>query len=105
MASATSTSAKNLFADSKRRLADRVGVNINNSASLVRQIVRGSKTSEIITQAAKNLAQKEETMDRSAANLQKIQLMQSQLQYQFEAVRKGAESLEDLKEATESMQR
>lgn len=47
MASASSTSAKSLFAESKFRLADRVQININNVGSLARQIQRGSKTSEV----------------------------------------------------------
>lgn len=54
---------------------------------------------------AKNLAQQEEIMDRGAANLQKIQLIQSQLGFQYEAIKKGSESLENLKELTESMER
>lgn len=47
MTSASSTSARSLFADSKMRLADRVQVNINNIASLTRQIQRGSKSNEV----------------------------------------------------------
>lgn len=38
MASASSTSAKNLFADSKQRLAERVQVNVNNIGSITRQV-------------------------------------------------------------------
>lgn len=48
MASASSKSAKTLFADSKMRLSERVQVNINNIASLSRQLQRGSKSSEVI---------------------------------------------------------
>lgn len=47
MASASSSSAKNLFHDSKRRLADRVIGNVNNAASVARQIVRGSRSNEV----------------------------------------------------------
>lgn len=47
MASASSSSARNLFHDSKRRLADRVAGTVNNVASVGRQIVRGSKTSDV----------------------------------------------------------
>lgn len=49
MASASSSSAKNLFHDSKRRLADRVVGTVNNVASVGRQIVRGSRTNEVNT--------------------------------------------------------
>lgn len=48
MASASSSSAKNLFNESKRRLSDRVTNNVNNAASIGRQIVRGSRTNEVI---------------------------------------------------------
>lgn len=47
MASASTTSARSLFVDSKNRLADRVQVNVNNVASIVRQIQRGSKSHEV----------------------------------------------------------
>ncbi|XP_037915909.1 uncharacterized protein LOC119654536 isoform X2 [Hermetia illucens] len=46
MASASSSSARHLFSDSKRRLADRVSVNVNNIGSVARQIVRSSKSTE-----------------------------------------------------------
>lgn len=41
MSSCTPAAAKSLFADSKRRLSDRVAVNVNNCASVARQIARG----------------------------------------------------------------
>lgn len=47
MASASSSSAKNLFHDSKRRLADRVAGTVNNVASVGRQIVRGSRSNDV----------------------------------------------------------
>jgi hypothetical protein len=47
MASASSTSARNLFVDSKLRLADRVQVNVNNIASVARQIQRGARSNEV----------------------------------------------------------
>lgn len=47
MTSASSSSARSLFAESKQRLAERVQVNMNNIASLARQIQRGSKSNEV----------------------------------------------------------
>ena len=41
MSSACPQAAKSLFAESKRRLSDRVAVNVNNCASVARQIARG----------------------------------------------------------------
>lgn len=54
MASASSSSAKNLFHDSKRRLSDRVIGNVNNAASVARQIVRGSRSNEVCGHPIKN---------------------------------------------------
>lgn len=47
MASASSSSAKNLFYDSKRRISDRVIGNVNNTASVGRQIVKGSRSTDV----------------------------------------------------------
>lgn len=41
MSSACPQVAKNIFSDTKRRLSERVCVNINNSASVAREMVRG----------------------------------------------------------------
>ncbi|XP_059607447.1 uncharacterized protein LOC132255439 [Phlebotomus argentipes] len=105
MASASSSSAKNLFSDSKRRLADRVMVNVHNSASVARQIVRGSKSNEILMQSAKNFAQAETAMDNSSQNLRKMQLIRQHLGYQVEAMSEGTAKLEYIKEQVCSMER
>lgn len=124
MSSACPQAAKSLFAESKRRLSDRVAVNVNNCASVARQIVRGdiigpdskrllnrmffflgSKSHDILMQAAKGLAQQESVMENSASNLNKIQLIQQQLGYQHEAVKEGAEKLANIREQVDSMER
>lgn len=56
-------------------------------------------------QAAKGLAQQETALDNSASNLNKIQLIQQQLGYQFEAVKEGAEKLAEIREQVDSMER
>lgn len=123
MSSACPQAAKSLFAESKRRLSDRVAVNVNNCASVARQIVRGkskfisifrdqtlhlcsgSKSHDILIQAAKGLAQQDATLENCASNINKIQLIQKQLGYQHEAVKEGAEKLSDIREQVDSMER
>lgn len=124
MSSACPQAAKNLFAESKRRLSDRVAVNVNNCASVARQIVRGnffsiktksfvthvllfqgSKSHDILMQSAKGLAQQEPVIESSAEKLRKIQLIQQQLNYQFDAVKEGAERLPQIREQVDSMER
>ena len=127
MASASSSSARNLFSDSKRRLADRVAVNVNNASSVARQIVRGSKSNEvcilakkntgkltlkpfsffcqILMQSAKNFAYQEGLMESSLQNLKKMELVRMHMGYQFEAIEKAAEKLDNVKEQVHAMER
>ena len=105
MASASSSSAKNLFSDSKRRLAERVAVNVNNASSVARQIVRGSKSNEILMQAAKNFAYHESTVDNSIQNLKKMEIIFQHLNYQYEAIQQAADKLEYVEEQVNAMER
>ena len=56
-------------------------------------------------QAAKGLAQQESSLDNSASNLNKIQLIQQQLGYQHEAIKEGADRLAEIREQVDSMER
>ncbi|CAH1114545.1 unnamed protein product [Psylliodes chrysocephalus] len=105
MASASSTSARSLFADSKMRLADRVQVNVNNVSSLARQITRGSKSTEILMHSARNFAVQEQAMENSENNLKKLQMICSHLGYQHDSLLKSAQQLEEVKEQVCAMQR
>lgn len=46
----SASSARNLFIESKARLSDRIQVNVNSTGSLAKQIVRSSKSNEVIIQ-------------------------------------------------------
>lgn len=105
MASASSSSARHLFADSKKRLCERVSVNVNNIGSVARQVVRGSKSNEILAQSAKNFAQSESTMDNCAQNLRKMELIRQHVGYQHEAIKDSVNKLEYLKEQVSAMER
>lgn len=59
MASASSSSAKLLYGDSKARINQRVKYTVDGVGSLCRNIVRSSKSSEVLMQAAKNTSQTE----------------------------------------------
>ncbi len=105
MASASSTSAKNLFQDSKRRLAERVQVNVNNIGSITRQIQRGSKTHEMIAQTARNFAQTEGTMENSFNNLQKLQVLLAQLNQHQRGIAESVRNMPEVQEQIRDMQR
>lgn len=125
MASCSSSSARFLFSDSKRRLADRVSVNVNNGASVARQIVRGSKSSEVsfpipqldtaielmffrlqmMMQSAKQFANQESAIDRTMDALKKMELIRQHMGYQQDAIEENAKKLEYVKEQVHAMER
>ncbi|XP_066599737.1 BLOC-1-related complex subunit 7 [Prorops nasuta] len=104
MASASSTSARSLFAESKIRLSDRVQVNVNNIASLARQLQRASNSSEVIIHSAKNFALQEHGWETAAANLKKASLITTQLEYRIIEVDRTVELLEEIMDQVCAMQ-
>ncbi|KAK0180606.1 hypothetical protein PV327_002972 [Microctonus hyperodae] len=105
MASASSTSARSLFVESKMRLADKVQVNVNNIASLARQIQRGSKSSEILMHAVRTFAQQENGIENVENNLGKFAHITSQLALQLNSIDRSSTKLEDVTEQVRAMQR
>jgi len=105
MASASSTSARSLFSESKIRLADRVQVNVNNIASVARQMCRGSRTNETLGHSIRAFCQQEQTINSSDENLKKMNLAVAHLGFQHESIAKSCLLLEDVKEQVRDMQR
>jgi len=105
MASASSTSARNLFQDSKTRLSERVQANINSIGSLARQIQRGSKSQEILGQTVKNFAAVESTVISTENNIAKLQVLTAQLEQQEQQVSASCEKLGQVREQVQDMQR
>uniref|UniRef100_A0A1B6DYN9 BLOC-1-related complex subunit 7 n=1 Tax=Clastoptera arizonana TaxID=38151 RepID=A0A1B6DYN9_9HEMI len=105
MASASSSSARSLFGESKSRLADRVQVNVNNIASLVRQIQRGSKSSEILTHSSRNFAALEQAIDNTENNIKKLELIATNLKYHQDSISSNSYLMEEVKEQVQAMQR
>lgn len=48
--------------------------NVNNIGSLAKQILKGSKSTEMLSHSAKNFCQTESTMESSFNHLQKMQV-------------------------------
>ena len=97
MASASSTSARNLFQDSKVRLAERVQSNITSIGSLARQIQRGSKSQEILQQTVKNLVSCEGAIENTDANLKRLQVTLAQLQSQQKSVETSCDKISQVR--------
>jgi len=105
MASASSTSARNLFQESKQRLAERVQANISSIGSLTRQIQRGSKSQEILQQTVKNFSSCEGAVANTESNLSKLQVVLAQLQNQQKTVETSCDKISQVREQVRDMQR
>ncbi|EDW36203.1 GL16805 [Drosophila persimilis] len=105
MASASSSSARHLFDESKKRLCARVGINVNNLGSVARQVVRASKTNEIMHQTLKNFTQVDVVSDYSSQNLQKMSLILQHVGYQYDVMQDSVNHLDYLKEQVTAMER
>jgi len=105
MASASSTSAKNLFQDSKHRLSERVQANITSIGSLARQIQRGSKSQEILQQTVKNLGNCETALENTENNLEKLQVILAQLNSQHKSIETSCDKISQVREQVRDMQR
>lgn len=94
----SASSARNLFTESKARLSDRIQVNVNSTGSVAKQIVRGSKTNEILMHTARNFALQEYAVENSETNLKRMQLLTSHLNLQLDSIQKSVSQIEDIKE-------
>ena len=105
MASASSTSAKNLFQDSKQKLSERVQANISSIGSLVRQIQKGSKSNDILGQTIKNFSSTESSIASTSSQLDRLAVLSAQLAEQEERVAISCDKLSQVKEQVRDMQR
>ncbi|GFO06540.1 Bloc-1-related complex subunit 7 [Plakobranchus ocellatus] len=69
--------------ETKARLNDKITSNVNDVGSLLRQIIRGSKSPDFLAQAAKNFASQESYIHNSHETMRKMDLIRSQLEFQI----------------------
>jgi len=105
MASASSTSAKNLFHDSKQKLSERVQANINSIGSLVRQIQKGSRSNEILGQTVKNFSATESSISNTSIQVDRLAVLTAQLAEQQERVHISGDKITQVREQVRDMQR
>jgi len=105
MASASSTSAKILFHDSKQKLSERVQNNISSVGSLVRQIQVRSKSNDILAQTIKNFTATEAAINNTNAQLDKTAVLTAQLQEQADRVNISGDKISQVSEQVRDMQR
>lgn len=105
MTSASSTSARSLFGDSKNMLSERVKLNLNNMSSVIKQIHKSSKSHEIISQSVKALASLDTSIEHTENNLNQIKKICTNFNDQFNDLKQNVFVLEEVKEHVQTMQR
>lgn len=78
--------ARSLFEESRVKLCDRTSANIQSTGSVCRQVVKGSKTSDILSNSCKNFATCDSAITNSEANLKKIGLTVKNFEQQLENI-------------------
>jgi len=61
-----------LYEESRHTLCDKIAANIQSTGSICRQVVKGSKSSDILTSAARNFASFDAQLSSTESNLKKI---------------------------------
>ncbi|KAL4232286.1 BLOC-1-related complex subunit 7 [Mactra antiquata] len=72
--------------ETKAKLNEKVTANVNDIGSLIRHVIRASKSPELLAQAAKNFASQESVIQSSSETLKKMNLVRAQYQYQQSAI-------------------
>ncbi|XP_064630972.1 BLOC-1-related complex subunit 7-like [Lineus longissimus] len=91
--------------ETKSRLSEKIYVNVNDIASLTRQLIRGSKSNELLAQAAKNFAFQETAINNSSETVKRMGLITSQLLFQAEAIERSMALMDDVQDQLKTIQR
>ncbi|XP_072013106.1 BLOC-1-related complex subunit 7-like isoform X2 [Amphiura filiformis] len=87
------------------RLPLKIQENVTDVGALAKQIIRGSKSNELMVQAAKSFAAQEHFIQNSHSNLKKMTALTSHLQFQAEAIERSVEVTNNLQDQLSTLQR
>jgi len=99
------TSSTGWNQETKARLTEKLALNMNDLASLTRQILRGSRSNELLEKSAKNFASQELNIENSSTTLKRMGLLVSHLQFQAEAAERSLLLLENVQDHLTTIQR
>ncbi|XP_060698491.1 BLOC-1-related complex subunit 7 [Hemiscyllium ocellatum] len=75
----------------KGLLSEKVSTCTTDVIALTKQILKGSRSSELLGQAARNMVMQEDSILHSEDSLRKMAIITTHLQYQQEAIQKNVE--------------
>ncbi|XP_040034247.1 BLOC-1-related complex subunit 7 [Gasterosteus aculeatus] len=82
----------------KGLLSDKVGSCGGDVIALTRQVLKGSRSQELLGQAARNMVIQEDAILHSEDSLRKMSIITTHLQYQQEAIQKNVEHSKNLQD-------
>ncbi|XP_004616368.1 BLOC-1-related complex subunit 7 [Sorex araneus] len=82
----------------KGLLTEKVNTCGTDVIALTKQVLKGSRSSELLGQAARNMVLQEDAILRSEDSLRKMSIITTHLQYQQEAIQKNVEQSSDLQD-------
>ncbi|KAJ8284926.1 hypothetical protein COCON_G00037760 [Conger conger] len=80
----------------KGLLSEKVGSCSGDVIALTRQVLKGSRSQELLGQAARNMVLQEDAILHSEDSLRKMSILTTHLQYQQEAIHKNVEHSRNL---------
>ena len=91
--------------ETKAKLNEKVTASMLDMASLARQLVRSSRSNELLAQAAKNFSCQEQVIQNSATSLTKMQNITAQLEFQQSAIGRSMSAIDDIQDQLKTIQR
>ncbi|XP_032986743.1 BLOC-1-related complex subunit 7 isoform X2 [Rhinolophus ferrumequinum] len=82
----------------KGLLTEKVNTCGTDVIALTKQVLKGSRSSELLGQAARNMVLQEDAILHSEDSLRKMAIITTHLQYQQEAIQKNVEQSSDLQD-------
>ncbi|CAH2322465.1 Hypothetical predicted protein [Pelobates cultripes] len=82
----------------KGLLTEKVGTCGADVIALTKQVLKGSRSSELLGQAARNMVMQEDAILHSEDSLRKMAIITTHLQYQQEAIQKNVQQSTNLQD-------
>ncbi|XP_032137382.1 BLOC-1-related complex subunit 7 [Sapajus apella] len=98
MATGTPDSQARFGQSVKGLLTEKVTTCGTDVIALTKQVLKGSRSSELLGQAARNMVLQEDAILHSEDSLRKMAIITTHLQYQQEAIQKNVEQSSDLQD-------
>lgn len=98
MATGTPDSQARFGQSVKGLLTEKVNTCGTDVIALTKQVLKGSRSSELLGQAARNMVLQEDAILHSEDSLRKMAIITTHLQYQQEAIQKNVEQSSNLQD-------